>query len=164
MSKQRTGGMTIIGGLDVLFGSCGIILALGGILGALAGERQAIVVEGSMGIAGATAGQQALMLNLLGMSLLGLLLGLVALVAGIALFRMWRWARAINLTYAALAAARSAMLFLFPALTAARGATAAATLSERMVGLCLALLYPIILLALFRKPAWKAAFAPSSVA
>ena len=77
--------MTLIGVLDLVFGSCGIILALVGILGALAGERQAIVVEGSMGIAGATAPQQALMLNLLGLSLFGFMTSLVAIAAGIAL-------------------------------------------------------------------------------
>jgi hypothetical protein len=138
--------------LDLLFGCLGILLALLGIAEAMAGSRRAIVIEGAMGIAGITAEQQRLMLHLCATSLLGLAVGLVALLAGIALFRMWRWARAINLTYATLAAARALILFLFPVLTAP-------SLRTRIAGLVVGILYPIILLLLFQKPAWRAPFA-----
>jgi hypothetical protein len=155
---KRPGGMTFVAVLDVLFGCFGGGLALLGMLAALLGARNAVIVEGAMGIPGVTADQQHLVLEVMAFSLFGLAVGGLAILAGIALFAMWRWARRLNLAYAYLGALRSVIWFLFP-ITTATSAPPQAWM--RIASLCLGLAYPTALFILFRKPGWKAAFARS---
>jgi hypothetical protein len=160
MKKKRTVGMTVIAALDCFFGFLGFVMASAGILSALAAERKAIVVEGSMGLAGATAPQQAAAANLLGMSLLSLVIATAAIAAGVALFLMWRRARVLNLAYAWLAMAKGVALFAFPVLSRVEGA--ALSLGDRAIGLLLGLIYPVVVILLFARPEWKAAFATAT--
>jgi hypothetical protein len=161
MKEKRTTGMTIVATLDVLFGLLGLLMGALGVASALASARQAIVVEGTMGIAGATAGQQATAEHLLALSLFALVIALVSIVAGVALFFMWRWARTLNLAYALLAVARGLVLFLFPALIMLPNTTPMG-IGQRAIGLLMAIIYPVIILLLFARPDWKARFTRAS--
>ncbi|HEY2711032.1 MAG TPA: hypothetical protein VGI60_00850 [Chthoniobacterales bacterium] len=150
--------MTVVVVVDLLFSAVGFVLSLLGIAAALLGAKQTILVEGSMGMRNAMAAQQALSLHLLSLSLYGLLVSSVALVSAVALFLMWRSARPLNLTYASLAIARGLAVFCFPALSASATANGSG-IPARLIGLCLSLVYPGILLMLFSRRDWKVVFA-----
>jgi hypothetical protein len=159
MSRQRTGGMTTIGVLNIAFGAFSIIFALFGMLAALARIRRAILIEGFMGIPGISANEETLMLKMLEFALFALAVNTVGVVAGIGIFRMAAWARVVSLVYAGLWILYAGILLLFPIQAATPDANASGTIIGRVVGICFGLLYPIILFILFQKPNWKAAFA-----
>jgi hypothetical protein len=159
MLKKRTGGMTVIGVLNLVFGGLGIISALFEVLAALAGIRRAIVIEGFMGIPGISADQRAIMLKMLEFALFALAVSTVGVIAGIGIFRMRAWTRAASLIYAGLWALNAGILLFFPVQATTPDANVSATIIGRVVGICFSLSYPIILFTLFQKPNWKAAFA-----
>lgn len=159
MLKERTGGMTVIGVLNLVFGGLGFISALFEVLAALAGIRRAILTEGFMGIPGISADKETIMLKMLECALFALAVSTVGVIAGIGIFRMRAWARAASLIYAGLWALNAGILLLFPVQAATPDANASATIIGHVVGICFGLAYPIILFILFQKPNWKAAFA-----
>ena len=151
--------MTAIGILNLVFGGLGIISALFEVLAALAGIRRGILIEGFMGIPGISDDQRAIMLRMLEFGIFALAVSTVGVVAGIGIFRMAAWARAVSLVYAGLWALNAGILFLFPVQPATPDANGSGTIIGRVVGICFGLSYPIILFILFQKPNWKAAFA-----
>jgi hypothetical protein len=129
------------------------------VLAALAGIRRAILIEGFMGIPGISADERAIMLKMLEFAFFALAVSTVGVVAGIGIFRMAAWARAVSLVYAGLWALNAGILLIFPIQPATPGANASAAIIGHVVGICFGLSYPIILFILFQKPNWKAAFA-----
>jgi hypothetical protein len=159
MLRERTGGMTAIGVLNLVFGGFGIIFALFGILIALAGIRRGILIEGFMGIPGISADKETIMLKMLEFALFALAVSTVGVVAGIGIFRMAAWARVISLVYAGLWILCTGIFLLFRVQAATPDANASGTIIGRVVGICFDFSYPIILFILFQKPNWKTAFA-----
>ena len=159
MLKERTGGMTVIGVLNLVFGGLGILSALFEVLAALVGIRRSILIEGFMGIPGISGNEETIMLKLLEFALFALAVSTVGVIAGIGIFRMRPWARAASLIYAGLWALNAGVLLLFPVQAPKPDANASATIIGHVVGICFGLSYPIILFILFQKPNWKAAFA-----
>jgi hypothetical protein len=151
--------MTTIGVLNIVFGGFGIIRALFDILTALDGIRRGLVIEGFMGIPGISADQRAVMLKMLELALFALVGSAVGVVAGIGILRIAAWARVVSLVYAGLWVLHDGILLLLPVQAATPDASASGTMIGHAVGISFGLSYLIILIILFQKPNWKAAFA-----
>ena len=154
MKKHRTGGMTAVGVLNTVFGGFGILAGLFCLLTAHAVMSRTLV----------TQDQSVVMLKVLGLGLFGLAVGIVGLIAGIGIFLMARWSRVLNLVFAGVWILNSILSFAFPVQQSTSGANTAGEVFGRLLGLFLGLIYPIILLVLFNKPAWKTAFADEPTA
>lgn len=144
MGKHRTGGMTTIGVLNIIFGALGglvgLLVVLGG--GFMAGGGATMMsdgtAEGDMMTGGLAAMGGFVMLLGLGMLTINLLL----LISGIGVLKVAPWGRTLSIAYGVLG-----VLIYGASLT---GGISAPTI--------IALGYCLILLMLFFKPTWKAAF------
>jgi hypothetical protein len=148
MTKQRTGGMTAIGVLNIVFGGFGLLAAL---FSLLAAPTMVARISGY-----ATSEQMSeMMLKIQGLGIFALAVSVVGLIAGIGIFWMKQWSRILSLVYAGLWILNGILSFAFPLqLSSTTGVMAA-----RVFGLIIGMVYPIILFVLFNKPAWKTAFA-----
>src|SRR5208337_2696130 len=92
MNKTRTGGMTAVGVINIVFGTVGILLSLLTVI-----TSHALL---SRSFFGGHEGQEVLVL--LGMALYGVLCAGVGIAAGVAVLKVSSWGRFLSLTYAGL--------------------------------------------------------------
>jgi hypothetical protein len=149
MNQTRTGGMTAIGILNIVFGCIGCLFALvtvlgGGLLTALgtaAGESGAETgAEFAAGGGEVAAAGGAIML----FGLFGLAVGVILFVAGIGVMKVAPWGRSLSLAAAALAIVSNI--------------GKAVILSAFGIGTVFGLIYPAVLIFCFMQPGWRAAF------
>lgn len=142
MNTRRTGGMTAVGILNIIFGSFASIGALVTVLGG--GLMAAIGSAAEQEMTGATGEAAAFGGALILLGLFGLTIGVMLLVAGIGVLMVKPWGRNLSLAAATLAIVNNI--------------GQAVLLSAFGLGTVIGMAYPIILIGLFMNPSWKAAF------
>lgn len=144
---HRTGGMTAVGVLDIILG---VFVLLQGLFVILLGH----------GLLPATFADPESALGLaiiIALGLVALTAGVIGLVAGIGVFKLRPWGKAMSLLFAALWVADSVgAMILFAARSSAE--TESTDINGRVVAILLRSAYLVVLAALFAKPSWKAAF------
>ncbi|MCH8342631.1 MAG: hypothetical protein IH983_01440 [Planctomycetes bacterium] len=148
MATQRTGGMKVIGILNYVFGGLGclfsLLMVLGGGAFALFGSaiEEAAAAEGrsteGLAEAAATGGGMFVLLGLVGM-----VLGVLLIIAGVGVMKVRPWGRTCSLAYA--------------------GSKIIMGVGAVIIGgfgfvTIMGFVYPVVLGVLFTRPAWKAAF------
>ena len=154
MATQRTGGMTVIGILNFVFGGLGcigsLLLILGGGAFALFGSamEEAAAADGTstegFAEAAATGGAMFVLLGLVGMAL-----GILLIVAGVGVMKVRPWGRTCSLAYAG-----SKIIM----------GVGAAIIGGFGFVTIMGFIYPVVLGVLFTRPAWKAAFSAETAA
>ena len=159
MERHRTGGMTAIAVLNIIFGGLEILKGLFHALGAVVLMVELLRV-----------GAFDIPLPRVTYALLLLATGIVGLIAGIGLLALRSWARALSLVFAGLLILSSALSFLtLPIMasivTSDIGSLSSYDLARVMMfsvsHVALPVPYAVLLFVVFHKPAWKAAFAKS---
>lgn len=145
MDSQRTGGMTAIGVLNIIFGSLGTLLCLlmvvgGGLLAAGGAAMEAELGAEAEGL-GATAATGGAIVVLIGLA--GAVAWILMFVGGIGVLKVASWGCKMSL----IGAVCVALLNLVSLFTGGFGIT-----NVLMIGYC------VTVVALFMKPEWKAAF------
>ena len=157
MERHRTGGMTAIAVLNIIFGGLEILKGLFHALGAVVLMVELVRV-----------GAFDVPLARVAFALLLFATGIIGLIAGIGLFALRPWARALSLAFAGLLILSSVISFVtLPILSSMVTADLRSLSSYDLVRVTLfgathVLLpvpYGLLLLIIFHKPAWKAAFA-----
>ncbi len=144
MGTHRTGGMTAIGVLNIIFGALGglvgLLVVLGG--GFMAGGGAMMGAEGSdeAGMMGGGLAAMGGLVMLLGLGTLTI--NLLLLIGGIGVLKVAPWGRTLSIAYGAL----GVLIY---------GATLTGGVTLTNV---IALGYCLLLLWLFFRPTWKAAF------
>ena len=157
MEKCRTGGMTAIAVLNIILGGIGILNGLFLLLGAfyLMSELSRL-------------GVFHIPVARLAFSLLILATGVVGIIAGIGIFRLRPWARALSLVYGGLLILSSVLSYFAVPIIATIGTYDIGSISAdglaRLIIFCaiyvvIPVPYSLLLGVVFYKPAWKAAFA-----
>jgi hypothetical protein len=159
VERRRTGGMTAIAVLNIVFGGVGILNGLYLILGFLA-----FMYEGlRLGIFNFPVARWAF-------SLLALATGIVGLVAGIGILMLRPWARALSLVYGGLLIVSCVGSFVVVPIIATIGTGLYDIRSIDAYGLARLIIFSVIYIVIpvpyspiiflvFHKPAWKATFA-----
>jgi hypothetical protein len=138
MDKQRTGGMTTIGVLNIVFGALGSLVFLLMILGAGFMAAAGSAMGGEEGAAVATGGG---LLMLIGIAAFAV--NLMLFISGIGVLKLAPWGRTLSIACGGLGViVYAASIF-------------GGDFSLTMVG---ALVYSFLLVGLFFTPSWKAAF------
>lgn len=160
MERQRTGGMTAIAVLNIIFGGVGILNGLYLVLGAFALMLELLRLD-----------VFAIPAARLAFALLILATGIVGLIAGIGIFALRPWARALSLVYGSLLIFSSALSFFAVPIIASIGTYDIGSLSAdgltRLIifGVIYVVFpapYAFLLYVVFYKPAWKTTFAKGS--
>jgi uncharacterized membrane protein (DUF2068 family) len=157
MESHRTGGMTAIAVLNIIFGGLGILNGLFNVLGSLALMHELL----RLGVFEIPMARAAF-------SVLTLATGIVGLIAGIGIFALRPWARALSLVYAGLLILSCVFsFFTVPILASIAtyniGSIDAHGLARLIIFSVIYVVVPVpyslVLCVVFNKPAWKAAFA-----
>jgi hypothetical protein len=157
MESHRTAGMTAIAVLNIIFGGLGILNGLFNVLGALALMYQLL----RLGVFQIPVARSAF-------SVLTLATGIVGLIAGIGMFALRPWARALSLVYAGLLILSSVFSFFVVPILASISTYDIASIDAHglarliifsVIYVVLPVPYALLLCVVFFKPAWKAAFA-----
>jgi len=143
--------MTVIALLNMVFGGYGMIVGLYGVTLAHAMFSSSLRMS-------AFSQLLHLLIVALGFSVLVLATGIIGLVAGISIFSLRPWARALSLLYGA--------LFVVTGITSSVINNVASPDQSMVLAIATTLViylpYPIILYVVFYKPTWKATFTPVS--
>ena len=167
MERHRTGGMTAIAVLTIIFGGLGILSGLFHVLGSLVLMYELLRL-GVFEIPIASTYSLAF-------SLLVLATGIVGLIAGIGMFALRPWARELSLVYGGLLILSSVFSFFTLPIMASIGtydydigSIGASGLARLIIFgaiyLVLPALYPLLLCVVFFSPAWKITFAKGRTA
>lgn len=165
MEKHRTGGMTAIAVLTIIFGGLGILSGLFHVLGSLVLMYELLRL-GVFEIPIASTYS-------LPFSLLVLATGIVGLIAGIGMFALRPWARELSLVYGGLLILSSVFSFFTLPIIATIGTYDIGSISASglarliifgVIYLVLPVLYPLLLCVVFFSPAWKITFAKGRTA
>lgn len=157
VERRRTGGMTAVAVLNIVFGGLVILMGLFLALGVLA----LLYEQSRLGVFEVPAARSAL-------SILVLSTGIVGLVAGIGILALRPWARALSFAYAVLLLISCVLSsFLVPIISslvtddlrAVDGFNLARLAIFSTIDVALPVLYAPILFIVFSRPAWKATFA-----
>lgn len=157
LQKYRTGGMTTIAVLNIILGSIGILNGSFLLLGALYLMSELLRM-----------GAFYIPIARLAFCLLIWATGAVGLIAGLGIFRLRPWARALSLVYAGLLILSAVFSYLTIPIIATIGTYDIGSISAdgliRLIVfgatyLALPVPYSVLLCVIFCKPAWKAAFA-----
>ena len=155
MERHRTGGMTAIAVLNIAFGGLGIVNGLFHLLGFFILLYELL----RLGVFELPVARLAVALLILGT-------GIVGLIAGIGVFRLRPWARALSLVYGGLFLVSSVVPFV-AGVVASYGAADFAkfttydvvrTIITSVIYVAIPVPYSLILFVVFRKSAWNAAF------
>ena len=158
MERHRTGGMTAIAVLNVIFGGLGILAGLFNLLGVFVLLYEML----RLGVFEIPTARVAFALLLLAT-------GSVGLVAGIGMFVLRPWARALSLVYAGLLIASAVCSNFIVPIIATIGTYDIGSISLArlmifgVIYLVIPVPYSIVLCVVFAKAAWKAAFAKGQV-
>ena len=162
MEGHRTGGMTAIAVLTIIFGGLGILSGLFNVLGFLVLMRELLRL-----------GLFEIPVARLTFSLLSLATGIVGLITGIGMFALRPWARALSLVYGGLLICSSVFSFFILPIIASIGTYDIGSISASglarliifgAIYLGLPALYPLLLCVVFFSPAWKITFAKGRTA
>ena len=157
MERDRTGGMTAMAVLNIILGGIGILNGLFLLLGALYLMSELLRL-----------GAFYIPIARLAFCLLILATGVVGLIAGLGIFRLRPWARALSLVYAGLLILSSVVSYLAVPIIATIGTYGIGSISADglirlivfgAIYVALPVPYSILLCVVFYKPAWKATFA-----
>ena len=157
MERHRTGGMTAIAVLNIIFGGLGILNGLFNVLGALALMRELLRL-----------GVFEIPVARLTFSLLTLATGIVGLIAGIGIFALRPWARALSLVYGGLLILSSVFSFFIVPILASIGtydigSIDAYGLARLIIFSVIYVVFPVpyslLLWVVFCTPAWRTTFA-----
>ena len=160
MDGRRTGGMTAIAVLNIVFGGLGILSGLFQLIGALA------LLYGLLRL-----GVFEIPVVRLTFSFLILATGVVGIIAGIGMFALRPSARGLSLVYGGLLIFSSVCSFFIVPIIASIGAynigsiggyDLARLIIFSTIYVILPVLYSILLFLVFYRPAWKTAFAKGS--
>jgi hypothetical protein len=162
LERHRTGGMTAIAVLTIIFGGLGILTGLFNVLGFLVLMYELLRV-----------GLFEIPVARLTFSLLSLATGIVGLITGIGMFALRPWARALSLVYGGLLILSSVFSFFTLPIIATIGTYDIGSISASglarliifgAIYLVLPALYPLLLCVVFFSPAWKITFAKGRTA
>jgi hypothetical protein len=164
LERHRTGGMTAIAVLTIIFGGLGILTGLFNVLGFLVLMYELLRV-----------GLFEIPVARLTFSVLSLATGIVGLITGIGMFALRPWARALSLVYGGLLILSSVFSFFTLPIMASIGtydydigSIGASGLARLVIFgatyLVLPALYPLLLCVVFFSPAWKITFAKGRTA
>ena len=162
MDPHRTGGMTAIAVLSIIFGGVGILSGLFQLVGAFAMLHELW----RLGVYEIPAPRFAFAFVLLAT-------GVIGLVAGIGIFKLRPWARALSFVYAALLIASAALSYKMVPIIATIGTYDIGSVSAdglvrliifSLIYVVIPVPYALLLCLVLSKPAWKAAFANSRTA
>ena len=157
MESHRTGGMTAIAVLNIIFGGLGILNGLFNVLGFLALMYQLL----RLGVFEIPVARVAF-------SVLTLATGIVGLIAGIGMFALRPWARPLSLVYGGLLILSCVFSFFIVPILASIGSYNIGSIDAyglarlilfSIIYVVLPVPYALLLCVVFYKPAWKAAFA-----
>ena len=157
MERHRTGGMTAIAVLNIIFGG---LVILAGVFQLL---RTFVLMYELLRL-----GVFKIPVDDAAFALLISATGIVGLVAGIGIFRLRSWARTLSLVFAGLLIVSCAFSFLMVPIIASLGTYDFASLGAynlarlfvfSAVYVVIPVFYSPILCGAFYKPAWRAAFA-----
>jgi hypothetical protein len=157
MEGDRTGGMTAIAVLNTIFGGLGILNGLFNVLGSIVLMHELL----RLGVFEIPVARSAF-------SLLTLATGIVGLIAGLGMFALRPWARALSLVYGGLLILSSVFSFFIVPILASIGTYDIGSIDAyglaRLIIFCviyvvLPVPYSLLLYIVFYKPAWRAAFA-----
>ena len=160
MERQRTGGMTAVAVLNIVFGSIGILNGLFLIAGAffLMHELSRLDVF-------------QIPVARLAFALLALATGIVGLIAGIGILKLRSWARTLSLVYAGLLIALCVLSFFTVPIIASigtydlraiDGSGLARLIVFAAIYLAIPVIYAPVLCIVCSTPTWKLAFAKAS--
>jgi hypothetical protein len=156
VEKYRTGGMTAIAVLNIVFGGIGILNGLFQLLGAIYLMSELLRLD-----------VLSIPIARLAFSVLILATGSVGLIAGIAIFKLRPWARALSLVYSGLLIVSSVFSYFAVPVIATIGTYDIGSISAdgltRLIIFCamyvaLPVPYALLLCVVFYKPARKATF------
>ncbi|SHJ39237.1 hypothetical protein SAMN05444159_0496 [Bradyrhizobium lablabi] len=162
MERHRTGGMTAIAVLTIIFGGLGILNGLFQVLHFLVLMYELLRV-----------GLFEIPVAPLTFSLLSLATGIVGLITGIGMFALRPWARALSLVYGGLLILSSVFSFFTLPIIASIGTYDIGSIGASglarliifsVIYLVLPVLYPLLLCVVFFSPAWKITFAKGRTA
>ena len=157
MEQERTGGMTAIAVLNIIFGGVGILNGLYLALGSFVLMYELLRLDVFQ-----------IPVARLAFALLILATGIVGLIAGIGIFALRPWGRALSLVYGGLLILSSVLSFFAVPIIAAIGTYDIGSLSAEglarliifsLIYVVLPVPYALLLCVVFYKPAWKTTFA-----
>jgi uncharacterized membrane protein (DUF2068 family) len=162
VERHRTGGMTAIAVLNIVFGGIGILNGLFQLLGSLTLMHEL-----------SRLGVFEIPMTRLTFSLLILATGIVGLIAGIGMFALRPWARALSLVYGALLISSSVFSFFIVPIIASIGTYDLSSIGGYdlarliifgMIYVVFPMPYSLLLCVVFYNPTWKATFAKGRTA
>jgi hypothetical protein len=157
VERHRTGGMTAIAVLNIFFGGIGILNGLYLVLGSLVLMYELLRL-----------GAFEIPMARLSFALLILATGIVGLIAGVGIFMLRPWARALSLVYGGLLIFSSVLSFFVVPIIATIGTYNVNSISDynlarlivfSVICVVFPVVYSLLLCIVFHKPAWKATFA-----
>jgi hypothetical protein len=157
MEKQRTGGMTAIAVFNIIFGGLGILNGLFLVLGSFVLMYELLRLD-----------VFEIPVGRLSFALLILATGIVGLIAGIGIFALRPWARALSLVYGGLLIVSAVLSFFAVPIIATIGtydigSIGAYNLARLIIFSAIYVVVPVpyalLLCVVFYKPAWKTTFA-----
>jgi hypothetical protein len=162
VDRHRTGGMTAIAALNIIVGTLQILAGLFQLLGALVLMRE-LSRQGVFDIP----------LARVTFSLLILAAGVVGIIAGLGLFSLRPWARALSFVFAALLILSSVFSYFSVPILASIGTYDIGSISGSglvrlvifgAIYVVVPVVYSLVLCATLFSPAWKSTFAKGSTA
>jgi hypothetical protein len=159
MERHRTGGMTAIAVLNIIFGGLEILNGLFQLLGSIV-----LMLELSR------QGVFEVPIAHLTFSLLLLATGIAGIIAGIGMFALRPWARALSLVYGGLLISSAVFSFFIVPIIATIGTYDIGSISAyglarliifSAIYVVLPVLYSLLLCVVFYNTAWKTTFAKS---
>jgi len=157
VERHRTGGMTAIAVLNIFFGGIGILNGLYLVLGSLALMYELLRL-----------GAFDIPMARLAFAFLILATGIVGLIAGVGIFMLRPWARALSLVYGGLLIFSSVLSFFVVPIIATIGTYDISSISGynwarlivfSVIYVVFSVTYSLSLFIVFHKPAWKTTFA-----
>jgi hypothetical protein len=159
VERRRTGGMTAMAVVNIVFGGFGILNGLYFVLGSFVLMYELLRL-----------GVFEIPVARLAFSLLVLATGIVGLIAGIGIFRLRPWARALNLVYGGLLIFSFVAYFFVVPIIASIGTFDLSSMDAydlvrltviSIIHVIFPVIYSPLLYIVFSKSIWKATFAKS---
>ncbi len=152
-SKTRTRGMTTVAVINFVFGPISVVL----------GSTWAELTKHAL-MSNLTTQLSMLLWLLIAWVLFVVAYGAVAVIAGFGVLRLLPWGRTMSLVYAWASIIGAVITLFMHSVQTGSEFGAGEVIGFKVIGFLLGFVYPVILIFLFRKPAWKKTFSTLSQA